>query len=91
MKRGKIGISADDVFEIQTHTTTTKETKMGKINFTESELESLEIVLGSLDSYLLGHLIKDCKDKNKDDISEDIGRIYNKLVRGREQKKYRFN
>lgn len=64
---------------------------MGKINFTESELESLEIVLGSLDSYLLGHLTKDCKDKNKDDISEDIGRIYNKLVRGREQKKYRFN
>lgn len=60
---------------------------MRKINFTERELESLEIVLGSLDSYLLGHLTKECKDKNTDDISEDIGRIYNKLVRGREQKK----
>lgn len=81
-----LGLSADELFETQTHTTTTKETKTEKINFTESELESLEIVLGSLDSYLLGHLTKDCKDKNADDISEDIGRIYNKLVRARERK-----
>lgn len=79
-----LDMSADELFEIQTHTTT-KETKMKKNNFTESELESLEIVLGGLDIYLLGHLIKDCKTKNADDISEDIGRIYNKLVRIRER------
>lgn len=55
-----------------------KETETLELKLTKEQAKSLQTVLGGLDVYLVGHIVKDSMDENE--VNKNIIYIYNRLV-----------
>lgn len=55
-----------------------KETETVELKLTKEQAKSLQTVLGGLDVYLIGHIVKDKMDE--EEVNKNIIYIYNRLV-----------